>query len=89
MRLTFKWFGCYSLCQRHKPTELAFSSLFCSWVYFCLISLSAVGGVSSVVVVMVMTFSMHVKIWGGGVGVGGCSINHSSPLLFDILLLFF
>ena len=30
-RLTFSWWGCYSLCPRHKPTELAHSSLF----HFC------------------------------------------------------
>ena len=28
--------GCYGLCQRHKPTELAHSFLVCSCVYFCL-----------------------------------------------------
>ena len=34
--LTFTWWGCYSLCQRHKPTELAHSFSFCSFVCFCL-----------------------------------------------------
>ena len=34
--LTFTWWGCYSLCQRHKATEHAHSFLFCSCVYFCL-----------------------------------------------------
>ena len=35
--LTFMWWGCfYGLCKRHKPTELAHSFLFCSFVYFCL-----------------------------------------------------
>ena len=32
----FTWWRCYGLCQRHKPTELARPSLFCSCVYFCL-----------------------------------------------------
>ena len=32
--LTFTWWGCYGLCQRHKATELANSFLFCSCVYF-------------------------------------------------------
>ena len=31
-RLTFTWWGCCSLCLRHKPTELALSFLFCSCV---------------------------------------------------------
>ena len=35
-RLTFRWWGCCGLCQRHKPTMLAYSFLFCSCVYFCL-----------------------------------------------------
>ena len=35
-RLTFMWWGCYGLCQRDKPTELAHSYLFCSCVYLCL-----------------------------------------------------
>ena len=34
--LTFTWWGCCGLCQKHKPTELAHSFLFCSCVYFCL-----------------------------------------------------
>ena len=34
--LTFTWWGCYSLCQRHKPIERAHSFIFCSCVYFCL-----------------------------------------------------
>ena len=34
--LTFSWWGCYGLCQRHKLTELALSFLFCSCVCFCL-----------------------------------------------------
>ena len=34
---TFSWWGCCGLCQRHKPTELAHSFLFCSCVYFCFI----------------------------------------------------
>ena len=33
--LTFAWWGCYSLCQRHKLTKFAHSFLFCSCVYFC------------------------------------------------------
>ena len=33
--LTFSWWGCYSLCCRHKPTELAHSFLFSSCVSFC------------------------------------------------------
>ena len=36
--LTFSWWGCYGLCQRHKLTELALSFLFCSCVCFCLYS---------------------------------------------------
>ena len=35
-RLTFTWWGCYSLCPGHKPAELAHSFLFCSCVCFCL-----------------------------------------------------
>ena len=35
-RLTFTWWGCCGLCQRHKPVELAHSCLFCPCVYFCL-----------------------------------------------------
>ena len=35
-RLTFRWWGCWSLCLWRKPTELAHSCLFCSCVYFCL-----------------------------------------------------
>ena len=34
--LTFTWWGCYSLCLWHKPTDLAHSFLFCSCVCFCL-----------------------------------------------------
>ena len=34
-RLTFTWWGCCGVCQRHKPTELDHSFLFCSCVYFC------------------------------------------------------
>ena len=34
--LTFTWWGCYGLCQRHKPSELAHFFLFCACVYFCL-----------------------------------------------------
>ena len=34
--LTFTWWECYGFCQRHKPTELAHSFLFCSCVCFCL-----------------------------------------------------
>ena len=34
--LTFTWWGCYSLCPRHKPTKLAHCFLFCSCVCFCL-----------------------------------------------------
>ena len=33
--LTFTWWGCYSLCLWHKPTEPALSFLFCSCIYFC------------------------------------------------------
>ena len=36
--LTFTWWGCYGLCQRHKPTKLAHSFLFSSCVRFCLYS---------------------------------------------------
>ena len=32
----FSWWGCYGLCLRHKPAELAHSFLFCSCVCFCL-----------------------------------------------------
>ena len=28
-RLTFSWWGCYGLCLRHKPTELAHSLFWC------------------------------------------------------------
>ena len=35
-RLTFSWWGCYGLSPKHKLTELAHSSLFCSCVCFCL-----------------------------------------------------
>ena len=38
-RLTFTCWECYDLCQRHKPTKPAHSSLFCSCVYFCLLGL--------------------------------------------------
>ena len=34
--LTFTWWGCCGSCQRHKPSELAHSFLFCFCVYFCL-----------------------------------------------------
>ena len=34
--LTFTWWGCRGLCERHKPAELAHSYLLCSCVYFCL-----------------------------------------------------
>ena len=36
--LTFTWWGCYGLCLRHNPTELAhsFFLFFCSRVCFCL-----------------------------------------------------
>ena len=34
--LTFTWWGCYGLCQRHKPTEVTHSFLFCSCVCCCL-----------------------------------------------------
>ena len=33
--LTFTWWGCCGLCQRHTPTKLA-HYLSCSCVYFCL-----------------------------------------------------
>ena len=33
---TFTWWGFGGLCQRHKPTELVHSFLFCSCVRFCL-----------------------------------------------------
>ena len=33
--LTFSWWGCYGLCQRHKPSKLAHSFLFCSCISFC------------------------------------------------------
>ena len=35
-RLTFTWWGCYGLCLRQKPTELAHSFLFRTFVCFCL-----------------------------------------------------
>ena len=35
-RLTFTWWGCCGLYQRHKPTDFAHSFLFCSCVCFCL-----------------------------------------------------
>ena len=38
-RLTFTWWGCYGLCQRHKSTKLAHSFLFCSCVCFSLMQL--------------------------------------------------
>ena len=34
--LTFEWRRCYSVCQRHEPTELAHSFIILSCVYFCL-----------------------------------------------------
>ena len=34
--LTFMWWGCYGLCLWHKPTELAYSFLFCSCIFFFL-----------------------------------------------------
>ena len=34
--LTFTWWGCCGLCQRHKPTKLAHSFKFSPCVYFCL-----------------------------------------------------
>ena len=34
--LTVTWWGCYGLCFWHKPTELAYSFLFCYCVYICL-----------------------------------------------------
>ena len=35
--LTFTWWGCRGFCFWHdKPTKLAHSFLFCSFVYFCL-----------------------------------------------------
>ena len=34
--------GMLGLCQRRKPTELAYSFLYCSCVYFCLTALSTV-----------------------------------------------
>ena len=37
--LTFTWWGCYGLCPRHKPAELAHSFLYCSCVCFCLFGL--------------------------------------------------
>ena len=37
--LTFTWWGCRSVCFRHKPTEPAHSFVFCSCVYFCLYGL--------------------------------------------------
>ena len=40
--LTFLWWGCYSLCHRHKLTKLAhsFFLFFCSCVCFCVYALS-------------------------------------------------
>ena len=32
-RLTFTWWECYGLCQRHKPTELAHSFFYSALVY--------------------------------------------------------
>ena len=40
--LTFTWWGCYGLCQRCKPTELAHSFSFRSCIYFCLMARSTV-----------------------------------------------
>ena len=34
--LSATWLGCYGLCSRHKPAELAHTFLFCSCVCFCL-----------------------------------------------------
>ena len=34
--LTLAWWGCYSFCLWHKPTELAHSCLFCSFFCLCL-----------------------------------------------------
>ena len=33
--LTFTWWGCYGSRQRHKPTQLVHSFLFCFCVCFC------------------------------------------------------
>ena len=41
--LTFTWWGCCSLCSWHKPTKLAPSSLFCSYVNFCLYAFVSTG----------------------------------------------
>ena len=41
--LTFSWWGCYGLCPRHKPTELAHSFLF-----FLLVSVSVFMALSTV-----------------------------------------
>ena len=40
--LTFTWWGCYGLCFKHTPTELAHSFLFCYCVYFSFTALSTV-----------------------------------------------
>ena len=40
--LTFSWWGCHGLCQRHKSTELANSFLFCSCVCLSLMAFSIV-----------------------------------------------
>ena len=39
---TFTWWGFGGLCQRHKPTELVHSFLFCSCVYISLCGLLTV-----------------------------------------------
>ena len=44
-RLTFRWWRCYGLCQRHKPTELAHSFFF---FYSVLASVSVFMFLSSV-----------------------------------------
>ena len=40
--LTFTWWGCCGSCQGHTSTELAYSFLICSCVYFCLMTLLTV-----------------------------------------------
>ena len=41
--LTFRWWGCYCLCQRHKPTNLAHS-----FSYAVLVSISVFLALSTV-----------------------------------------
>ena len=75
-RLTFTWWGCCGLYQRHKPTDFAHSFLFRSCVCFCLhgpfncISfhkfsqqLSAFSLCSSGPFLPNWSFQLHVSLW--------------------------